>query len=212
MPLQNRVNPFGNILAVPEFGTCMGNRGVLHNKKRQVTRPYRSLERWIICKLGFKGRERKVMSSGYTELFFLDEVTALAAGHRPCKECSKPRYDEFADYWAKGNPDLLGDKKLTAGLLDHFLDQERLDRQTGQKRTYAAHLNDLPFGTFVTLEPGPQAQPYLVLGDSLWPWNFGGYGKPVERPNGIEVTVLTPPSAVRALRAGYQPKIHPEPY
>lgn len=212
MPLQNRVNPFGNILAVPELGTCMGNRGVLHNKKQQITRQHGSLERWIICKLEFKGRKRKVMSAGYTELFFLDEATALAAGHRPCKECNRLRYEEFATYWAQGNSDLLGDKKLTAGVLDHFLDQERLDRQTGQKRTYTARLDDLPYGAFITLEPGSQAQPYLVLTDGLRPWSFGSYGERIERPNGIEVTLLTPPSTVRALRGGYRPKIHPEPY
>lgn len=212
MPLQNRVNPFGNIVAVPEFGTCMGNRGTLHNKKQQITCQYRPLERWIICKLEFKGRKREVMASGYTELFFLDEATALAAGHRPCKECSRPRYEEFVRFWVRGNSDLLGDKPLTAAVLDYFLDQERLDRQAGQKITYTAPLDDLPYGTFITLEPSLQAQPYLVLDDSLRPWSFGGYGEPVERAKGLEVTVLTPFLTVQALTAGYRPKIRPESY
>ena len=116
MPRQNRVTPFGDIVAVPARGMFMGNRGCLHDASAQLTgrivRPYR-LTNWIYCVLSFKGRHRQVMSPGrYTELFFLDEATALAAGHRPCAECQRGRYNEFMRCWAAGNPELVGKRKL----------------------------------------------------------------------------------------------------
>lgn len=214
MPLQNRVNPFGNILAVSERGACMGNRGILHDDQKNLRR-YHQHKHWVICRLeakdkqGNRIRHKPMTPNTYTELFFLDEATALAAGHRPCWECSRPRYEEFVHYFRLGNPD---DPRP----IDDILHAERFSlyqqRWSNKKKTYVVSIDKLPLGAFITLEAGPQAQPYLVLEDELRPWSFGGYGEPVERPNGIEVTLLTPPSTVRALRAGYRPKIHPEPY
>ena len=100
MPLQNRVTPFGELIATPARGTLMGNRGCLHDAQQRIRRTF-AVKRWIICVLEFKGRHRQVMAPGqYTELFFLDEATALAAGHRPCAECQRARYDLFRAHWA----------------------------------------------------------------------------------------------------------------
>ena len=108
MSRQNRGTPFGDIIATPARGTLMGNRGCLHDNQGHIIRPYQ-LKRWIIYQLEFKGRRRQIMTPGkYTELFFLDEATALAAGHRPCVECSRPRFTEFVAAWAEANPDLAG--------------------------------------------------------------------------------------------------------
>jgi hypothetical protein len=103
MPLPNRVDPWGNILAVSARGTFLGNRGILHNDKNRIIKPYQH-QSWVTCSLKFKNRKRKFMSPGaYTELFFLDEATAFAAGHRPCGECRRDRYNDFKDYWVKAN-------------------------------------------------------------------------------------------------------------
>lgn len=129
VPRQNRVTPFGDIVASSARGTLMGNRGCLHDASGRITRPYR-LTAWIYCLLEFKGRRRAVMSPGkYTELFFLDEATALAAGHRPCAECQRGRYNEFMAYWGKANAELLGGEKLRAGAVDAVLQRERVDRR-----------------------------------------------------------------------------------
>jgi hypothetical protein len=209
MPLQNRVNPFSNIIAVSERGTCMGNRGILHDEQRRL-KYYHKHKAWIICRLEFKGRYRQPMTPNrYTELFFLDEATALAAGHRPCAECSRPRYNEFVRLWKQANP---GQNEP----IDIILHRERFRsyqvdwRQ--KKQTYIAPLDSLPFGAFITLEAGLDATPYLVVDDSLRPWTFAGYDEPIPRPAGQLVTVLTPPSIVRTMAQGYRPRIYPEPY
>src|SRR3954465_3835639 len=107
MPRQNRVTPFGQIVAEPQRGTLMGNRGRLHDEEGRIRRPWQ-LERWIVCLLEFKGRKRQVMTPGhYTELFFLDEATALAAGHRPCAECRRVAFDAFRRALAVGAADQL---------------------------------------------------------------------------------------------------------
>ncbi|MEW5956391.1 MAG: hypothetical protein AB1801_01610 [Chloroflexota bacterium] len=207
MTLQNRVDPFGNILAVPERGTCMGNRGVLHGD-RQNLRRYHQHKHWVICRLDFKGRHRPVMAPGtYTELFFLDEATALAAGHRPCGEYSRGRYEEFRRLWRQAQPEETSN-------IDNVLHRERFIpyRQVWleKKRTHPMPIDALPAGTFIVL--ADDSRPYLVLADTLRPWSFGGYGPAIERPAGRTVVVLTPPSTVRTLAAGYRPQIHPEPY
>src|SRR6476646_261897 len=108
MPKQNRVTPAGEIIATPERGTVMGNRGRLHDAGVKILRPF-ALKRWLICKLEFKERHRPVMAPNqYTELFFLDEATALAAGHRPCAECNRPGYNLFRELWTQANPDWYG--------------------------------------------------------------------------------------------------------
>lgn len=206
MPRQNRVTPPGEIVAAPERGTFMGNRGCLHDAKGQIRRPWQ-LERWIVCVLAFKGRQRRVMTPGhYTELFFLDEATALAAGHRPCAECRRERFNAYRRALAAGGA--KGDEPLRSAVeIDHRLHAERVapDRS---KRTYTANLDELPDGVFLLL-PGVDRTPYLVLGDALLAWTAGGYVDRVERPGGIGVNVLTPELTVRAIRGGYVPDLHP---
>src|SRR5262249_29835791 len=127
MPRQNRVTPLGEIIACPERGTMMGNRGVLHDGQGQIKRRW-GLQRWIVCLLEFKGRHRSVMlPNRYTELFFLDEATGLAAGHRPCFECQRRRYNEFRAAWAMGNLHDQANGPLSAGEIDERLHADRLD-------------------------------------------------------------------------------------
>ncbi len=201
MARQNRVTPFGEILATPERGTLLGNRGVLHEGER-IVRPWQ-LRHWLLCRLEFKGRKRVVMSTGrYTELFFLDEATGLAAGHRPCAECRRERYTAFCRAWLAAG---LGEgTKVRAEALDERLHAERL----GPGARTRADLGDLPDGVFVTPEEsGDEA--YLVWGSALLTWSPGGYGQRRPRPRGGSVWVLTPRSTVEAIRAGYVPEVHP---
>src|SRR5580700_10941689 len=123
MPRQNRVTPFGVIVAVPERGTVMGNRGVLHDESGAIRRMWQ-LRRWLLCRLEFRGRKRVVMAPGrYSELFFLDEATGLAAGHRPCFECRRRSFVSYADAWASGSP---GEARPTASAIDERLQAERV--------------------------------------------------------------------------------------
>jgi hypothetical protein len=211
MPFQNRVNPFGQIVATPHRGTLMGNRGCLHDNLDHPVRQYQG-RRWIICVLDFKGRRRQPMPPGrYTSLFFLDEATALAAGHRPCAECQRTRFDDFRRHWAAANPELAGGSAPSVDMLDTVLHHERISDHFYQrdkvKRTYTEQLEALPDATFVLLETG--ATPYLVLGNALYPWSFAGYGELRTRPASRQVQVLTPRSTVRALAHGYRAALHP---
>jgi hypothetical protein len=209
MPSQNRVNPFGTIVAHAALGTLMGNRGCLHDTGDHPLRQYQS-RRWIICVLDFKGRKRRPMPPGqYTSLFFLDEATALAAGHRPCAECQRTRFNTFRAYWAAANPELAGGAAPPVDTIDAALHRERISDHRYQrdkvKLTYTEQIETLPDGVFVVLESG--GAPYLVHGDALHPWSFAGYGAPIARP-GAMVQVLTPRSIVRAIAAGFTPGIH----
>jgi hypothetical protein len=210
LPRQNRVNPFGQIIATSARGTLMGNRGCLHDDHDHPVRQYQG-RRWIICVLDFKGRKRAPMPPGhYTSLFFLDEATALAAGHRPCAECQRERFTTFRAHWAAANPELAGSTVPLVDTIDSTLHQERISDDYYQrdkvKLTYAEQLSSLPDGAFVVLESDDT--PYLVHRDQLFPWSFQGYGSPLPRPNRT-VQVLTPRSTVRAIAHGYQPAIHP---
>jgi hypothetical protein len=205
MSRQNRVTPFGEIVATPERGTVMGNRGVLHDAEGRIVRAW-ALKRWIVCVLEFRGRKRRVMTPGrYTELFFLDEATALAAGHRPCAECRHARFLDFCNAWGQAHPDRAISARPTAQEIDDRLHAERVapDRQ----RTFEAALDGLPDGVFVNL-PAWGQEAYLVRGDNLLAWSPGGYRKRRRRPQGEEVRVMTPPSTVKAIRAGYVPDLH----
>lgn len=205
MPRQNRVTPFSDIIATPARGSLMGNRGCLHNDRGEITRLYRG-KRWIICQLEFKGRQRTIMSPGkYTELFFLDEATALAAGHRPCAECSRERFKMFVSIWAEANSQLTSGGKISVGIIDNILHNERIT-SARQKVTYLQQLALLPNGSFITLEN--DEQPYLVLEDALLAWHPEEYGQRITRPDTELVRVLTPRSTVRTLAQGYQAKIH----
>jgi hypothetical protein len=205
VPRQNRVNPFGEILAVPESGTFMGNRGCLHDVSGHIRRSWQ-LDRWLICVLEFRGRKRQVMTPGhYTELFFLDEATALAAGHRPCAECRRSRFNAFRrslviGWVGKDNP------PHSAVEIDRQLHAERVSSDHS-KRTYSANLDDLPDGVFVQL-PGSEAIAHLLWGTTLLLWSPGGYAARIDRPRGVEVRVLTPELTVRAIRGGYIPHLH----
>ena len=197
MPFQNRVDPYGALLAVESRGAWMGNRGRLHDAGRRIVRPWQ-VRRWITCVLRFKDRKRAVFAPNrYTELFFLDEATSLAAGHRPCAECRRPRYEEFRDRLAL----------KTADEIDRLLHAERLDRD-GRKRTYRAALSSLPDGTLVAAEY--LGAPHLVWKGKLRRWSFSGYGNGVAPAAGTEVAVLTPRSIVAAIRAGFVPQVAEE--
>ena len=195
MPLRNRVDPCGAIFSSTARGTFMGNRGgVLHNDRREIVRHYAS-RRWITCVLEFKDRHRTVMSPRrYTELFFLDEAVALAAGHRPCAECRRERFNAFKDAWSV---------PALADEIDIELHAARIDRRKG-KVSYRAPLRSLPDGCFVQLE----GSSYLVRGDALLLWSPAGYVEKRQRPEILSVVVLTPEPIVRCLRQGYKPEIH----
>lgn len=210
MPRHNRVTPYGNIIATPARGTLMGNRGILHDAEGRLPRSYAYRgKRWIFCALSFKGRQRQVMSPGrYTELFFLDEATALAAGHRPCAECLRPRFLEFRAAWAKANPELAGESSPAVAVIDAALHQERLvSPYRPRKQTYLEQLTALPVGVFIALEP--EGIPHLVLERHLLPWQPAGYDPPIPRPVEQTVQVLTPPSIVRAIALGFEPQVYP---
>jgi len=206
MPRQNRVTPFGDIIATPERGTLMGNRGLLHDRDGRIRRSW-LLKRWIHCVLEFKGRRRVVMTPGrYTELFFLDEATALAAGHRPCAECQRKRYIAYRDAWAIGTRGSRASAHPSAVEIDERLHAERLD-PSRSKRTFRKKLDDLPDGVFITREERKD-QTLLVQGDSLLAWSPGGYRERLRRRNGEVVSVLTPDSSMAAIRAGFVPRVH----
>ena len=174
----------------------MGNRGgVLHNDRREIVRQYKG-RRWITCVLEFKDIRRAVMSPGrYTELFFLDEAVSLAAGHRPCAECRRERFNAFRKAWQQ--PDAMAPE------IDRELHRARIDRR-GRKITYQADLRSLPDGSFVQIDGGN----YLVWGDALRLWSPEGYLRKDRRPGSLTVTVLTPEPLVQCLRRGYRAEVH----
>ena len=186
----------------------MGNRGCLHDDERRIVRHQKpSYRTWILCLLEFKGRKRTVMTPKlYTELFFLDEATGFAAGHRPCGECQRGRYRAFVDAWARGNPGLVSSAVPRAAEMDAVLHRERLDERS-EKRVHEADFADLPDGAMVALDPENRA--FLVRGDNLYPWSFEGYGSRVPKPARGAARLLTPPSIVNALAAGYAAAVHP---
>ncbi len=205
MPLQNRVTPWGEIVTDPARGSMMGNRGgALHDGARALSARRWVSQRWICCRLSFAGRRRTVMAPRrYTELFFLDEATALAAGHRPCFECRRTDAMEFARLWsaARGLVAPAGAREI-----DQVLHAERVDPLTGAKRLNDGELDLMPTGAIVLA--GPHRGPHLVLAESLRPWSISGYGAPLPRPRRCVVTALTPPGTIGALKFGYVPMMH----
>jgi hypothetical protein len=207
-PLQNRVTPFGDLIATPARGTLMGNRGRLHDPGRRVVRRiaggYRA---WVTCLLAFRGRHREVMAPNrYTELFFLDEATAMAAGHRPCGECRQADFRRFKAAWLVANRDRGLGPDVLIGAIDRELHRDRLEPD-GRPRTYVAELGSIPDGVFVVL-PGV-AEALLLWRGSVVPWSPAGYGAVRRAPRGQRATVLTPRSTVRTIAAGYVPAVHP---
>ncbi len=204
MPRQNRVTPFSTLIATSARGTLTGNRGCLHDSRGQIRRQFQG-KRWIICLLDFKGRKRSIMTPGhYTELFFLDESTALAAGHRPCAECQRERFNLFREIWAKANPNSAGTPRSFAVALDAILHQERIVA-SNQAHRYCNSIEDLPDGAFVTDD---EQFSYLVLRNQLLRWSPAGYEQPPVSDIRYPVRVLTPTSIVRTLAAGYPSNIH----
>ena len=203
MPLQNRVRPTGEIVATAARGTLMGNRGIIHDPvSRTLLRARWDHQAWVCCRLEFGGRRRTVMEPGtYTELFFLDEATALAAGHRPCGSCRRTAYSAFKAAWLESNPIEHGGF-VPIGDIDQRIHRERVTRHRRQVR-FEALLETLCSGVVVLVD----SQPHLVWRDRLLPWSEDGYGTPLPRRSGT-VTVLTPQSIVAAIRAGYQPEVH----
>jgi len=202
MPRRNRVTPFGDIVAVPQRGLVFGNRGVLHDDTGELRRSWQ-VRRWLLCLPEFRGRRRPLAEPGrYTALFFLDEATGLAAGHRPCFECRRAAFGAFRDAWAAGTASV---EPPTASGIDDRLHAERIG--PGGKRTSTADLGELPDGVFVT-GGAAGGRACLLWRGRLLVWSPGGYGErlPAERQ---VVSVLTPPSTVAALRAGYVPEMHP---
>ena len=196
MPLRNRVAPWGEILARPERGTMMGNRGGrLHDEARRLGRRRWASRQWICCELSFRGRTREVMGPGYTELFFLDEAVALAAGHRPCFECRRAEARAFAEAWARG----LGlSAPPRAGEMDAALHARRL------APPQVVDAEPLPAGTVIRAE----GRVLLLLDAEARPWDWSGHGPARPRPRG-QVEALTPPETRAALAAGYRPRLHP---
>ena len=202
MPLQNRVTPTGDIVAVPARGMFMGNRGILHDDKRQLGPGRWKHKAWIICLLSFRGRRRVPMTPHrYTELFFLDEAVAIAAGHRPCFECRRQDSCAWQSAWRDGNG--LADLPR-APAMDDVLHAERAVRGGRRQKTWTAAADALADGVFVLLD----GVPHLMHAGSLHPWSHDGYGAPRPVPHGVALTVLTPPASVGALRGGYRPVLH----
>jgi hypothetical protein len=202
-PLQNRVTPAGEIVAVPARGLLMGNRGCLHDADRRLGAARWRSKLWICCVLDWKGRRRDPMPPGrWTALFFLDEATALAAGHRPCGYCRRPAYLAYAQAWRAAQS--LAEPPR-AGQMDAQLHAERVGPRSRRQRTHQAPGGALPDGVMVRYRDGPG----LVTAGHVRPWSFAGYGAPVALRHDEPVEVLTPPSSVAALAVGYRPLLHP---
>ena len=199
MPLQNRVMPSGDIIATPHRGLFTGNRGIIHDPATKTLTRRWAGKAWLTCVCEFRGRRREVMGGrSWTELFFLDEATALAAGHRPCFFCRRDDAVRFRSAWEQGN----GVRRILARDIDAVLHRERLSG--GKKRLHAwtMPLEGLPDGAM--LQEGPES--FLVVQGRALAWSSAGYRK---APNAIQdAMLLTPPSTLRALLAGYRPVLH----
>jgi hypothetical protein len=198
--LQNRVDPFGNIIRTAARGSLMGNRGVIHNPQQEITHAFKH-KAWITCVLEFKGRHRNVMTPDrWTELFFLDEATAFAGGHRPCFECRREDAQRFKSAWINGNPSHNFTMKTSIREIDNVTHRERIDDDK-KKITHKRMLHDIPDGTFVTVND----EAYLLYNDGLHRWTPSGYDAHIAKPEVSMLTILTPTSIVNAFLAGYRP-------
>src|SRR5689334_17688100 len=201
LPLQNRVDPFGELFVTPARGTLFGNRGGrFHTDQKTLTRRRWASRQWICCVLNFKNRRRDVWGRFYTELFFLDEPTALAAGHRPCFECRRGDAENFAEYWRRAR---RARHRPRAAEMDRVLHGERLIGRG--KRWHRRSIDGLPDGAFIARD----ASAFAVRGNALLRWTAEGYTAPIARPRGDMVDVLTPPAILAVLASGYQPRWHP---
>jgi hypothetical protein len=200
--LQNRVDPRGRIITTSARGSWLGNRGVIHNEQKHIIREFKH-KAWIICQLEFKGRKRVVMTPNrWTELFFLDEATALAAGHRPCFECRKEDAKRFKSCWINGNSLHHFTMSTSINRIDEVIHQERIDSWK-KKVTHQRKLSDIPDGTFIRMND----HPYLLSNSRLHRWTPFGYEDSIAVPDNSMLTILTPNSIVNAIQAGYVPQI-----
>lgn len=210
MPLQNRVDPFGAIHAVPERGMFTGNRGVIHDPgTRTLLKRRWSTKTWIICTCDFRGRRRDLMgrntssgSAGWTELFFLDEVSALAAGHRPCFYCRYDRAKDFLGHFA----DAFGIAAPKAGEIDQKLHRERLASGGWPGALDREALDGLPEGAMIA----DGDVPYAIRRRQALRWTFGGYADqvPLNELDASHVRLVTPATTLAVLRQGYRPAWH----
>jgi hypothetical protein len=199
--MRNRVSPLGDIIATELRGAWLGNRGILHRGTEIVQ--FHASDLWIYCVLSYKGWRLPQWADGHcTILFFHDEAVALAAGHRPCALCQRPRYNEYRDAWAAGT----GGDRPSAKEIDRRLHGERIVRGTHRRRLHRTRWADLPTGVFVLVDDGP----VLVVDDRLVPWPPAGYGPPRPRPSMGTVDLITPPASLAAVRAGFHPQLAPE--
>jgi hypothetical protein len=199
MPLQNRVTPLGELIADPARGLVYGNRGCLHDEDGRIRRRYNG-KRWITCQLSFRGwRRGRLMQPGrFTELFFLDEATAFAAGHRPCALCRRGDYERFVEIWSQLHPG-----QTSADTIDTQLHVERIVPRTRTQLHHEDAIDQLPDGAFVLVEQAP----WVVSRTGLLHWTATGYDKRRPRPRGRTARVITPPSLVDVLRADWQPVV-----
>ncbi len=200
MPLQNRTLPTGEIVAIPARGTLTGNRGIIHRDDKTLGTSRWSHHAWICCTLDWQGRRRPVMTGrNWTELFFLDEAVAFAAGHRPCGYCRRAAYQEYVAAWTTATG-----HRPSAKEMDKVLHPARVRRDRSQVR-YDAILSTLPDGAMVWHDAGPA----LVWERGLHPYSPDGYGPAIDTDSETTVSVLTPKPTVTVLQAGYIPQIHP---
>jgi hypothetical protein len=201
-PLQNRVTPFGEIVAVPQRGLFIGNRGIVHDPATKTLLGRRwTTKAWLVCLLDYKGRRRDVMGGrSWTELFFLDEAVALAAGHRPCFYCRRSDAEAFRAAWGKA----MDGPAPRASEMDAVLHEERLDR--GRKRLHpiSGPVGELPDGAVIAAAGAA----YTIVQGRAFRWSAQGYQAVSQVPHAD--ALLTPPSTLRAIRAGYRPALHPD--
>jgi hypothetical protein len=200
MPLTNRMTPLGVPIAHPSRGLVYGNRGCLHDGAGRIVRPF-GTKRWIACRLEFRGWQRDplLQPGRFTELFFLDEATALAAGHRPCRMCRYEDYIRFVRAWSELHPSL----PTTADAIDEVLHAQRWDRERRRARHHNAAIGALADGTFILRGDDP----WLVRGTALLRWTPAGYTDRVPRPQQGEAAVITPPSLASILRTRRDPLV-----
>jgi hypothetical protein len=197
-PMRNRVTPMGDVVAIELRGAWLGNRGIIH-RGTEIVR-FHASNLWIVCALEFRGRRTRQWAEGrYTALFFHDEAVALASGHRPCAECRREDYERFRSAWATG----LGEELPSAKEMNTRLHAQRLVRNTHTRRLHVMDWQALPAGAFVLVD----GVPVLALNHVVVPWTANGYLAATARPNRGTVEVITPPSSVAALRAGYSVQI-----